>query len=40
MKRETQMLQIVLCEDSETQRKILRELLERYFGEQQEEVEI
>lgn len=34
------MLQIVLCEDSETQRKILRELLERYFGEQQEKVEI
>lgn len=34
------MLQIVLCEDSEIQRKLLRELLEQYFERQQETVEI
>lgn len=34
------MLQIVLCEDSESQRKLLRELLEQHFANKQEEIEV
>ena len=34
------MLQIVLCEDSETQRKLLGELLEQHFADKQEEIHI